>query len=254
MNALSGSPVLLLSMAVGITAIALIIMALFVFLMVRHSQRMTHYNFELQRAALSADREFYERQLAKTALQMTASEDRWRDANHLLLSERNLRGDNKPDIASFMARFGIPSSNLEVDRRLVMILTPFSEEEGKTFEVIKDACSRIGLIPVRGDQQFISGDILTHVVRLILKSRLVIANISTRNANVFYELGIAHAMNKPTILVSKSLNDTPFDLKSNLIIVYRDNDELRNKLTESVARVMAEIGSSGEKGLGSKES
>jgi hypothetical protein len=126
-----------------------------------------------------------------------------------------------------------------------MVLTPFSDEERDTFEVIRKTCVRVGLTAIRGDEQFTSTDILTHVIQLILKARLVIANITGRNANVFYELGIAHAMNKPTILVSKSLNETPFDIITNRIVVYRNNDELLKLLTESLARVMTEIGEIG---------
>jgi hypothetical protein len=233
----------ILAIAALITAFIMSVMLLIIML-IRNSQKAMHYNFELQRAAISADREFYERQLEKTAMQMTASEDRWRDANHLVISEKNTTGlqNSKPDFDAFISRFGLSRADIDVDRRMVMVLTPFSDSDRSTFELIRDTCVRVGLNAVRGDEQFTSTDILTHVIQLILKARLIIANISTRNANVFYELGIAHAMNKPTILISKSLNDTPFDIMTNRIIVYRSDKELRSQLTESLARVMAEIG------------
>jgi len=235
MNGLANGNLLFLTIAVAVTSLAMLVFLLLVYF-IKQNQNAMRYSFELQRAVLSSDREFYERQLAKAALQMTSAEDRWRDANHLLLSEKNLSGPQtgRPDSRDFLTKFGI--EKVEIDPRLVMVLTPFSDEESDTFRVIKETYSRIGLNVVRGDEQFIQGDILAYVVRLIISARLIIANISTRNANVFYELGIAHAVNKPTILVSRSLNDAPFDIKSNRIIVYRNDDELRSMLTESLAR------------------
>ena len=239
MISLFGNNLLLVIVALTTTMLVMLTMMMLVYL-IRQNQNTMRYNFELQRAAMSNDREFYERQLAKAALQMTSAEDRWRDANHLLLSERNLSGaqTGKSDIKDFLRKFGIEKA--EIDPKLVMVLTPFSDDEGDTFRLIKDACSRVGLNVARGDEQFIRGDILAHVVSLITSARLIIANISTRNANVFYELGIAHALNKPTILVSRSLNDAPFDIKSNRIVVFRSDEELRSMLTESLARVMSE--------------
>jgi hypothetical protein len=81
----------ILAIAALITAFIMSV-TLLIIMLIRNSQKAMHYNFELQRAAISADREFYERQLEKTAMQMTASEDRWRDANHLVISEKNTTG------------------------------------------------------------------------------------------------------------------------------------------------------------------
>jgi hypothetical protein len=44
--------------------------------------------------------------------------------------------------------------------------------------------------------------------------------MSERNPNVFYELGLAHAIGKPAILVAKTEEDIPFDLRHVRVIVY----------------------------------
>ena len=66
------------------------------------------------------------------------------------------------------------------------------------------------------------------------------ANIDGRNPNVFYELGIAHALDKVTILVTKSIKSVPFDLRGKKLVVYQDADELRlglqNELSRSLLR------------------
>ena len=62
------------------------------------------------------------------------------------------------------------------------------------------------------------------------------AELTTRNPNVFYELGLAHAMRKPVVLVSASEEDVPFDLKHIRVIYYDRNDPFwGSKLIEKVA-------------------
>ncbi|TOB98789.1 hypothetical protein CGJ93_24475, partial [Vibrio parahaemolyticus] len=63
-------------------------------------------------------------------------------------------------------------------------------------------------------------------------SKLVVANISGRNPNVFYELGIAHALGKDVILISRSEKDITFDLSSSQIIIYQDKEDLNSSINE----------------------
>ena len=72
-------------------------------------------------------------------------------------------------------------------------------------EVIAPECLRAGLEPIRADELQYPGVILQDIVRGLQESTVVIAEISADedkafNANVFYELGYAHATEKPTIL------------------------------------------------------
>ena len=48
----------------------------------------------------------------------------------------------------------------------------------------------------------------------IKKARILVAELSGRNPNVFYELGVAHAMNKDVILITQTLEDVPFDFEA----------------------------------------
>jgi hypothetical protein len=72
----------------------------------------------------------------------------------------------------------------------------------------------------------------------IYASRMVIAECTGRNANVFYELGIAHTLGKPAILITQQLEDTPFDLRHLRIIVYKDTDEGREALKQQLERAI----------------
>ena len=65
---------------------------------------------------------------------------------------------------------------------------------------------------------------------------VLVAELTTRNPNVFYELGIAHALNKPVVLISSNEPDVPFDLQHIRVIYYDVTDPFwGTKLIEKVA-------------------
>ena len=66
--------------------------------------------------------------------------------------------------------------------------------------------------------------ILEDIVRGIEEARVVIAEITPANKNVFYEVGYAHALHKPTILLvdEGAVGDLPFDLKVRRCIPYEN--------------------------------
>jgi nucleoside 2-deoxyribosyltransferase len=88
----------------------------------------------------------------------------------------------------------------------------------------------------RGDEVSVAQDILGHIVKQIIAARLVIANISSRNPNVMYELGIAHALGKTVIMVSSSEDKLPFDMRNRRVVLYSSREDLIRKLRDEVAR------------------
>jgi acyl carrier protein phosphodiesterase len=80
--------------------------------------------------------------------------------------------------------------------------------------------SKFNLDCVRGDDMFGSNAIMDDVFTAIRDAKIVIADLTGRNANVFYEVGIAHAISKPVLLVSQSLDDIPFDLRHRRVQIY----------------------------------
>jgi len=73
---------------------------------------------------------------------------------------------------------------------------------------------------IRGDDMFGSGVIIDDVLQAIAKAEIIIADLTGRNANVFYEIGIAHATDKPVLLMTQSRDDVPFDLRHRRVLVY----------------------------------
>lgn len=204
----------------------------------------SRYAQEYHRAVLSSMRDSYEGRIGELNREMTATPERWRDANHLLLSAQSLRSQNQAKIVvgqtDYLSSLGFRAPDYVIDPKLILVLTPFAEEERETFETVQRVCSKAGFRCVRGDEEYTPSDVLTHVVRLIVKARIVIANVSSRNPNVFYELGVAQALGKQTILIAERLQGVPFDIANQRILIWQNKQELEKTLTESLLKAMAE--------------
>ncbi|HEX8737876.1 MAG TPA: hypothetical protein VF721_21270 [Pyrinomonadaceae bacterium] len=116
------------------------------------------------------------------------------------------------------------------------VLMPFSEEFDDVYRIgIKEACDKAGAYCERVDEQIFSERILDRVYNQIAKADLIVADMSGRNPNVFYEVGYAHALGKLTILLTKNADDIPFDLKHFTHIVYGTKvSVLRDELEKRV--------------------
>ena len=80
-------------------------------------------------------------------------------------------------------------------------------------EVFKPAIEAAGLSCVRADEIYGSKRIMQDVWDSIRAARVVLAELSGRNPNVLYELGLSHAIGKPVIIITSSMDDVPFDLR-----------------------------------------
>ena len=118
------------------------------------------------------------------------------------------------------------------------VMQPFAAPLGDYYDKIcKPAIEKAGLRPVRADAEiFATGKIMDQVWQGINAAKVLVAELTTRNPNVFYELGLAHAMKKPVVLVSAKEEDVPFDLQHIRVIYYDMSDPFwGNKLIEKVA-------------------
>jgi hypothetical protein len=208
------------------------------------SRRESRFDDRLHRAELSALRESLEHKIYQLNDQLVATDARWREMNHLVIASQSRLRETDVGAAAvqpdrFLRSFQISPESDAVEPDLVFMLTPFSEEHRKAYEVVKSACIEIGLRCVRGDEEFIRGELLPHVVRLITRARIVIANIDGRNPNVFYELGIAHALGKNTILIARQSGEIPIDLRTNKILIYDAEPALRVLVQRELARSLA---------------
>lgn len=93
-------------------------------------------------------------------------------------------------------------------------------------QVIRPAVEELGLKCIRGDEIYSRPQIMADIWKSIRTARLVIAELTGKNPNVFYEVGLAHAIGKPLILLTRNEDDVPFDLKALRYRYYDVNDPL----------------------------
>lgn len=117
------------------------------------------------------------------------------------------------------------------------ILMPFGEWYDRYYrEVYIPATKEADFEPQRADGLFSTGTVIEQIWEQISKAKVLLADLTDKNANVFYELGLAHAVCKPVILIAGNLDDVPFDLRHLRVIVYdiRDahwGEKLRKSIT-----------------------
>ena len=103
--------------------------------------------------------------------------------------------------------------------------------------IYEPAIKKAGLRAIRADADiFGTGKIIDQIWSGINSAKVLVAELTSRNPNVFYELGLAHALDKPVVLISSNSEDVPFDLKHIRVIYYDVNDPFwGTKLIDKVA-------------------
>lgn len=117
----------------------------------------------------------------------------------------------------------------------VFVLMPFSEEFDSVYTgFIKPSLEQAGFDVQRADDIESQRSILRDILEKINTSNLIVADLTGLNPNVFYELGLAHALQKPVILLTQVIEEVPFDLQSYRLIEYSTHfgeiQEARDKL------------------------
>lgn len=104
------------------------------------------------------------------------------------------------------------------------VIMQFTEQFNSFFEhVIYPVAKRSGLEAFRGSDVYKPGIILEDILRDILESEVIIAEITPSNPNVFYELGYAHALGKQTVLLAdRASAELPFDIRGYRVIFYEN--------------------------------
>jgi hypothetical protein len=118
------------------------------------------------------------------------------------------------------------------------VVMPFTSPIGGYYQnIYEPAIQKAGMRAVRADADiFGTGKIMDQIWSGINAAKVLVAELTTRNPNVFYELGLAHALNKPVVLVSSNEPDVPFDLKHIRVIYYDVSDPFwGQKLIDKVA-------------------
>lgn len=123
------------------------------------------------------------------------------------------------------------------------VLMPFESQFDDIYKLgIQAVASEEGVVAERVDEQNFSETILERIYRQIQNADFIIADMTGRNANVFYEVGYAHARDKLCTLLTQSSEDIPFDLKQHRHIIYDGSiQKLKRSLRSEIKWLKGEL-------------
>jgi len=132
---------------------------------------------------------------------------------------------------------------MEEEKKKCFVIMPISDTDGyekghftRVYEhLIKPAVTEAGFVPVRADDTSKANFIVIDILQQILDCEIAICDLSSRNPNVFYELGIRQAFNKRTVLISDKNTIKPFDTSGIRTLDYYSTlriDEVKKSIPE----------------------
>lgn len=130
--------------------------------------------------------------------------------------------------------FRVPDGGMEQD--LVSVMRPFDAKFDRVQEILKYSCEDLGLRCLDANEVWNEAEVIQDIFSLIYRSSAVICDFSGRNANVFYEAGIAHTIGRTVIPIVQNAEHIPFDLRHHRYVEYLPNDEGLAKLKQDVSR------------------
>lgn len=144
--------------------------------------------------------------------------------------------------------FGKPSQTSQFKGDIFMIMPFAAAFNGLYTDVIRPLVKELGLSITRGDEfTSANGVIMGEVWSALNNCQFVIAEITGGNDNVFYELGIAHTLNKPAILITQATkpDNVPFDIRHLRYIQYKNTAaggaKLHDDLKASITRLLSDL-------------
>jgi len=130
------------------------------------------------------------------------------------------------------------------DLKSIFVISPIGklDESGFDFtrlfldEIVKPAVDLAGgyEAPIRADEVRTPGSITGKVVRDIVNADVCIADLTGRNPNVMYEVAIAHAADKPVILLQQEPGGPPFDFTDERVIQYSTRADQANRARDAL--------------------
>ena len=143
--------------------------------------------------------------------------------------------------------------DIEPNPALCFVVMPFDKKYDSLYkQVIKPAVRRAHLNCERADDIFSSVAIVQDVWTEINKARIVIADMTDRNPNVFYEIGLSHSLRQPVILISQrqvdvpflpnqKRDEVPFDVRHIRSIFYKDTKTGRKSLSSKLVKTIRSL-------------
>lgn len=139
---------------------------------------------------------------------------------------------------------------MKTEIKTCFVIMPISDQEGydkghfsRVYQhIIKPACEMAGFQPIRADDEVKTNYIVIDIIKKILESDIVICDLSAKNPNVLYELGIRQSFNKKSVLIKDFKTNRIFDIQGLRTIDYDQNlriDEVQ-KVVNIIAKTIKE--------------
>ena len=226
--------VYILTLLIAVIAIMLTLVCIVVLAMYYKKQKQDVYKL------IRGQREMLENRVYEASKPLVSDAVFFEDTSRILIDTSNpdMKGASHVPDFSFFQNMDIDLSRIKVEENSVAVLMPFNSRFSRIYSTIRDACLKEGYSCYRSDDELVKDNTLLrrYIVDMILKSSVLVAVLDGRNANVYYEIGIAHAMGKLVLLVANvsSMPDIPVDFKANRLILYSNLNELRDSLQKTL--------------------
>jgi hypothetical protein len=159
----------------------------------------------------------------------------------------NLSRDiTRDDLGAMAVRPKFKNIKISPRQNHCFYLSPFAEPFDSIYDgYVTPTFVNEGFSIVRADQLYGTEPIIEDIWTAINEASLIVADVTGRNPNVAYEIGIAHTVGKPVIMVTQNIADVPFDLRHLRCIVYANHAEgykqLQNKLIATLRVLKAAL-------------
>lgn len=144
-------------------------------------------------------------------------------------------------------KWDIHFRNLQIEsaRPQAFVVMQFNPPEYEELfnDVIVPVCRQMGLEPFRASQTYYPGLVIADIQRQIRESRVIIAEITPVNRNVYYEVGFADAIGKPVILIADGakLAQLPFDVRAFRTLYYENTIGGKSKVEKTLMEFLRNI-------------
>jgi len=133
----------------------------------------------------------------------------------------------------------IAFSGFEIEpvRPKLFVIMQFTDQFNEFYtDVIQPVGNEAGFEVVRADETFGPGIIIADIERRIVEAKVIIADITPHNPNVSWEVGYAHALRKPTILIAQRDTELPFDVSPFRTLFYDNTIAGKARIEEGLRR------------------
>ena len=122
------------------------------------------------------------------------------------------------------------------------VLMPFASPFNEIYEDHIRPCAQAeGFTVMRANDYYTTKMIMTDIWNGINDADILIAELTGRNSNVFYELGVSHCIGKKVILLSQTIDDVPFDLRHLRVCIYEHTPRGAKVLCDYLSKAFVEL-------------